>query len=98
MSAVSSTWAEETSRNLRVILCPRGRGGGVGVGNKPSVTFSPCRLPHATNVAVMSTLQGDPEVQTVHVHLVKMLGKDFNSLKVCVGQTACEWALECRGP
>ena len=73
-------------------------GGRVGVGNKPSVTFSPCRLPHATNVAVMSTLQGDPEVQTLQVQLVKMLGKDFNSLKVCVGQTACEWALECRGP
>ena len=44
MSAVSSTWAEETSRNLRVILCPQGRAG-VVVGNKPSVTFSPCRPP-----------------------------------------------------
>ena len=44
MSAVSSTWAEQTSRNLRAILCPRGRVG-VVVGNKPSVTFSPCCPP-----------------------------------------------------
>lgn len=65
-----------------------GRGVGRGWATNPGSPSPPAACPHATSVAVMSTVQGDPGVQILHVQLVKMLGR----------KTTCGCALECRGP